>query len=124
MITTSIMDMTKSQIEILSYLWLHRYNVLGAFCDVYDVISSHGRKAYFTFKTILNHAGCIMKDGGNKLKAEVILEPPMANKIKLDYNQELLMKELDKKVLIKVLKRKANKNNELFVKIVMYASTF
>ena len=118
MITTSIMDMTKSQIEILSYLWLHRYNVLGAFCDVYDVISSHGRKAYFTFKIILKHAGRIIKGGG---KAKVILEPRMANKIKLDYNQELLMKELDKKVLIKVLKRKANTNNELFVRIVMYA---
>ena len=31
------------------------------------------------------------------------------------------MKELDEKVLIKVLKRKTNKNNELFVRIVIYA---
>ena len=31
------------------------------------------------------------------------------------------MKELDEKVLLKVLKRKTNKNNELFVRIVIYA---
>ena len=115
------MDMTESQIEILSYWWLHRYNVLGAFCDVYDAISNHGQKAYFTFKAIIKHAGCIMKGGGNKLKAEVILKPWMANKINVDYNQQLLMKELDEKVLIKVLKRKTNKNNELSVRTVIYA---
>ena len=82
------------------------------------MLSNHGQKAYYIFEVVLKYAGHIIKEDGNKAKAEVILEPQIVNEIKIDNNQYFLMKEINETTFITVLKRGSDKNNELFVRFI------
>ena len=64
---------------------------------------------------VVEYAGQILEYNTKNFVGEIILEPLIDGEIKIDYNQDLLMKELDENVIIKVLKRGKNKTGELFV---------
>ena len=114
------MSLTQSQKEILANHWSYRYNLPSVYGDNYDALSNNGQKAYYIFKAVLKYAGHIIKEDVSKIKAEVILEPRIANKIKLDNSQHLIMKKINEKTFFTVLKRGSKKNNELFVSFIMY----
>ena len=70
--------------------------------------------------SILRYAGHILKDDGDKLIMEVILEPSIEGEIKIDNNQNLLMKEIDESLFIAIKKRKRNKKTRADCKIYIY----
>ena len=64
------------------------------------MLSNYGQKALHIFKAVLKYSGHIIKENGNKIKAKLILEPQIANKMKIYNNQHLLMKKMMKKHLL------------------------
>ena len=114
------MVLRRSQKEILADNYSKHYKIVDAKEDLFNVISTYGKKQYHIYMVIVEYAGRIYNI--KSFVGEIILELLIDGEIKIDYNQDLLTKELNENVLIQVLKRGRNKKVELFLKFRAYIS--
>ena len=132
------MVLRRSQKEILADNYSKHYKIVDAKEDLFNVISTHGKKQYqckedlfnvistygkkqyHIYMVIVEYAGRIYNI--KSFVGEIILELLIDGEIKIDYNQDLFTKELNENVLIQVLKRRRNKKVKLFLKFRAYIS--
>ena len=116
--------LTDSQKLTLIETYMSHCNTYTAKSDLFDTLTIYGKTNYYIFWTILKHVGKIMEENRTSYVGLVILEPLMNDEITTNNMRHLLIKEIDEKFWILVLRRGGNKRGELFVKFKVVISSY